>query len=115
MKKRDKLLSWLIGISLIIIIILVYMNIDRPYLTLIGSAVALASAIICWSLALKVKASGIVAYAIGFVFGLFGLVGYLIYYYFQRRYLDEERALEVKEKEKMDKKLGIETDESEKK
>ena len=90
MQKRDKILSWMIGISLIIIGILIYLNMDRFYLVLVGCSVALASAIVCWNMALKINSSGILAYIIGFVSGLLGLAGYSIYYFIEKRNLKKE-------------------------
>ena len=97
MQKRDMILSWMIGISLVIIGVLVYLNMDRFYLVLIGCSVALASAVVCWNLALKIGGSGVIAYIIGFVSGLFGLAGYSIYYFIKVRQLKKEEELEKRE------------------
>ena len=100
MKKRDKQLIWLIGISLILIITFLYFFQNDTKMILITTSVGLASAIICWSLSFKIKSNSIVAYLIGFITGFFGLLFYLIYYFIKKIFVKKEDEERKKEKEK---------------
>ncbi len=101
MKRKYKELSWLLGISLIIMLVLSYLFRDELSLILMGLLIALASAMICWNLALKIKSNRIIAYLIGFITGILGLLFYLIYYFFESRGIRKEEEEINKEKEKL--------------
>ncbi|MEA3429721.1 MAG: hypothetical protein U9R08_00450 [Nanoarchaeota archaeon] len=66
--------------GIVVVIIIVSLILTKSPRVILSGLIGMGCASLCYKWAVRIKSSPGLAYVLGFIFGLFGLLGYYIYY-----------------------------------